>query len=422
MFKFNTMALAIAGASLVSASANAGLHYIEMTGSAQSNNVSIDYTAVGLTITQGPPRVDLPAALATVDQGGTGWPGKLRAVIDTETGFVVDFEVEFLSDHLFSADGAPQYDIRGKGRKIIPQNGVFRDGSYQHPPGLCVAGDNVVAVPGTQISDLLTAYPRPDVVASTDTLHVVHCPTIGAGPIFTTVPDVDENGDPELDDDGNQTSTTTFSQVPGTLFAGIDPTDEFLCATEKPTSLLPTENGCQGGWGDPFGILGGVGGAADGTNYVCGTGADAWWQAMGGINPEAPYAWGNGTGAGPDGEDVFCNNDMQQNLMSHAVHQYQWNHGGGTWYFNHTGSFEGGDFSVTNVQLVLDVNVDFPIPVVPGASGSAQSYQVWSFDTMLNESSSVVSGKQVPAMGAFGLAALFGGLIAVAARLRRRVA
>ena len=33
-----------------------------------------------------------------------------------------------------------------------------------------------------------------------------------------------------------------------------------------------------------------------------------------------------------------------------------------------------------------------------------------------------VTGKNVPAMGAFGLVALFGGLIAVAARLRRRVA
>ena len=33
-----------------------------------------------------------------------------------------------------------------------------------------------------------------------------------------------------------------------------------------------------------------------------------------------------------------------------------------------------------------------------------------------------VSGKNVPAMGAFGLVALFGGLVAVAARLRRRVA
>lgn len=33
-----------------------------------------------------------------------------------------------------------------------------------------------------------------------------------------------------------------------------------------------------------------------------------------------------------------------------------------------------------------------------------------------------VAGKNVPAMGAFGLAALFGGLVAVAARLRRRVA
>ena len=33
-----------------------------------------------------------------------------------------------------------------------------------------------------------------------------------------------------------------------------------------------------------------------------------------------------------------------------------------------------------------------------------------------------VTGKNVPAMGAFGLVALFGGLVAVAARLRRRVA
>ena len=38
-----------------------------------------------------------------------------------------------------------------------------------------------------------------------------------------------------------------------------------------------------------------------------------------------------------------------------------------------------------------------------------------------NQNFSYAEGKQVPAMGAFGLAALFGGLIAVAARLRRRV-
>jgi hypothetical protein len=405
MFKINTMALAITAATLASTSASAGIYYIEMSGSAQTNAVVIDQTMILRPLTQGPPRVDEPAALRTVDEGGSGWPGILKAAIDTDTGEVTEWSIEMQSDHLFSADNAQQYDIRTKGRTIVPSNGVFNDGSYKVP---CAVGDSVTAIPGTAIADLLDQYPRPDVVPSTETLHVIHCPTVAAGPYWFP--------------DGQGGLTGEFTQIPGSIYAGIDPAQGFLCATEDPTSVIPGENGCSGGWGDPFGIAGAAGGVAD-VPYICGEDPDGPPQGGStGLAPAIAYDFGTCNGAAPDGTDVFTNFAPNQNLHAHATHEYQWIHGGGTWYFSHTGSFDTNDFQVSSVQLVLDVNVDYPIPAAgAGVGGSAQSYQTWVFDTMLNESDELL-GKNVPAMGAFGLAALFGGLIAVAARLRRRVA
>lgn len=68
------------------------------------------------------------------------------------------------------------------------------------------------------------------------------------------------------------------------------------------------------------------------------------------------------------------------------------------WTLEGTPSSSGGDTFILRAQT------------------SNKSYYEVEFVT------AAVAGKNVPAMGAFGLAALFGGLIAVAARLRRTVA
>ena len=75
---------------------------------------------------------------------------------------------------------------------------------------------------------------------------------------------------------------------------------------------------------------------------------------------------------------------------------------------------------MTSVDYRLDTSITFPYGV-PSNPGLAQSYTVFTFDHLVEQSDAVDDSKNVPAMGAFGLAALFGGLVAVAARLRRRV-
>ena len=85
----------------------------------------------------------------------------------------------------------------------------------------------------------------------------------------------------------------------------------------------------------------------------------------------------------------------------------------------HTGVLGDPNFEITGVEL-YSIN-QLQVPLGQGAFAPFQSADRASFTTAVSQESFGGSSKNVPAMGAFGLAALFGGLIAVAMRLRKRV-
>ena len=72
---------------------------------------------------------------------------------------------------------------------------------------------------------------------------------------------------------------------------------------------------------------------------------------------------------------------------------------------------------MTGIEYQHDTSISFPNGI-PSNPGFAQSYTMFTFDHIVEQSDVADDSKNVPAMGAFGLAALFGGLVAVAARLR----
>ena len=86
---------------------------------------------------------------------------------------------------------------------------------------------------------------------------------------------------------------------------------------------------------------------------------------------------------------------------------------------SHTGALGDSNFEITGVEL-YSIN-QLQVPLGGGAFAPFQSADRASFTTFVSQESFGGSSKNVPAMGAFGLAALFGGLIAVAMRLRKRV-
>ncbi len=193
----------------------------------------------------------------------------------------------------------------------------------------------------------------------------------------------------------------------GSDFSALNATGA-ICGTDKPSTLAPGANGCGAQWGGfPNGFANPQ--VANGAGQVLPANA-----SIGGTSVSL-------TGANPA---LYRSVDHSQNTAGIAVHEFQGVRAGGTFTINHTGTLAGGDFAVTDVDFVHNTDIEFVIATnPPGVLGAAQSFTSFDFDTV--ESQEFVftngEGKAVPAMGTFGLAALFGGLIAVAARLRRRV-
>ena len=126
--------------------------------------------------------------------------------------------------------------------------------------------------------------------------------------------------------------------------------------------------------------------------------------------------------AGPTNPAFYGTIDRTERYNGIDVRNTQTSRAGGTFTINHTGSFAGGDFAVTSVDFYNRGNSNFPVGPLP--PGEFVTFNRSQYSTV-NSSSFTPSvddlGKNVPAMGAFGLAALFGGLVAIAARLRRRI-
>lgn len=86
---------------------------------------------------------------------------------------------------------------------------------------------------------------------------------------------------------------------------------------------------------------------------------------------------------------------------------------------SHNGVLGDPSFEITGVEL-YSIN-QLQVPLGGGNFAPFQSADRATFTTVLSQDNFGDASKNVPAMGAFGLAALFGGLVAVAMRLRKRV-
>ena len=203
----------------------------------------------------------------------------------------------------------------------------------------------------------------------------------------------------------------------------------YMCGTANALdTTIGGSNGCGRGWGpnpvttieaaaDPFTMIPanayvnpGWGGTQDRMNFVSYTPTEAAPTP-----PPPTISWGI-QGSNPE---IIGTNDATQNARALGLHHVQGVRAGGYFTINHTGT-DAASFTVTSVDYRHDTSITFPNGV-PSNPGLAQSYTVFTFDHLVEQSDAVDDSKNVPAMGAFGLAALFGGLVAVAARLRRRV-
>ncbi len=190
-------------------------------------------------------------------------------------------------------------------------------------------------------------------------------------------------------------------------FANVD-VNGVLCATDKPSTLAPGANGCGARWGGfPNGFANPQVSTRAGLYVPANYSQGGVSLSLTGVNP----AW-------------YISTDHVQNANSYGVQEFQGVRSGGNFTINHTGTLAGGDFVVTSVDYTHRSDIAFVIATnPPGVLGAAQSFTSWDFDTVNSQEFvfDAETGKNVPMMGAFGLAALFGGLVAMAARLRRKV-
>jgi hypothetical protein len=293
---------------------------------------------------------------------GCGWPGELELRLNLTTSVVEDYKMTLTGNQYFSA-AATQTDFRVAGR--------------HYRPGPDFQACNVT-----------------DGLGDGNGILKIDCSVSNAAGL------------------GRQWVTLTS---PG-----------YLCGTENALdTTIGGSNGCGRGWGpnpattieaaaDPFTMIPanasvnpGWGGHTDKMNFV-------------GVTPGATagnstITWGlQGTNA-----EVQGTTDALQNARALGLHHVQGVRSGGFFSINHTGN-DAASFQVTSIDYQHETSISFPNGI-PSNPGFAQSFTAFTFDHIVEQNDVADDSKNVPAMGAFGLAALFGGLVAVAARLRRRV-
>jgi len=401
MFKFNPLTLAVVA--LTSASlANAGTIHIQATGYAQDQKTSVQGIAGYPPFPIGP-TYTMPKLAS--EGTGPGWPANIQLALNDQTGAVKSFKVTLTGDQVFGS-GGPQYDIRMAGRNYTSPEGIETSPFCQLAPGDLDAA----TIAGTQADGSPLLSNRPAVAAG-------------------------GNGD-------GTTGKLTFHCGEGApansqFFNQLNARDG-LCATPDATSLETGVNGCSQAWN---GDLAGVSAPTQApTAQVCLS--DMWYlmsggaaagykshsmQSTDGVTASWSFDAGDGAGLVPlsnntafgvNNPTLYCSVDFYQNSVRRVEHEGRGGRAGGTITVNHTGSLAGGDFVATSIDYVQDTDIAFLN--TEGGPAAAQSFSSYEFATIVEQSNSGTA-KNVPAMGSFGLVALFGGLIAVAARLRRRV-
>lgn len=389
--KLKTLSAAVIAAVGASA-ATAGSIYIEATGFGIDQQTSVQGIP-GVSATPSTAAFQIPR----LDNygGGPGWPSSLQLIIDDTTGEVKDFTMRVLTDGVFGS-GGPQNDIRyGNGSRY------YRAGDLSSVAANCTVAPAAIDFSG----DLLNT--RPNVPGGgngdgTTGQLVFHC-------------------------DG-ATNTQFFNQL-------NDRTG--LCATDQPSVTTPGDNGCGAAWGgdlvgdqpvqtavapqtclsDAFNLN--TGNIYAGHALEGGLGVVASWNIDSG-NGDGPVDLSLFSGFGVNNAELFCSTSFYQNSVRRIEHEGRGGRSGGTIIVNHTGSLAGGDFDAVSIEYVQDTDIAFVTQAGPAA---AQSFTSYSFQTIVDQANTSTGGaKNVPAMGAFGLAALFAGLVVVATRLRRSVA
>lgn len=107
----------------------------------------------------------------------------------------------------------------------------------------------------------------------------------------------------------------------------------------------------------------------------------------------------------------FATRDRQYLYNGIDVNNTNNSRSGGTWTIQHSGAFSTGDFQVTSVDTVMYSNSNFPVGTLP--PGEFISFTHGQYTVLENQHfqpSIDDLGKNVPAMGAFGLASLLTGL------------
>ena len=400
MFKFKPLAIALATAA-ASTVASAGNIYIEANGFGVDQETSVQgipgYSSAPSTAIFQLPRLGNYG-------GGPGWPASLQLVLDDTTGVPSSFTLTLNSDQVFGS-GGPQNDIRYAGRNYTSVN-LAAAGCTAGPAGIDFSGDPLSTRPAVPAGG--------DGSGATGQL-VIHCP--GAG-------------------------VNTF------MFAQLNDRSG-LCATataSTPNSPTSAPNGCTAAWaGDPTGafVPGGYVPPASEVEVCLSDAFDTASLASGNfygveqIRPHqlktsggmtAAFTKDLGNGGGPEDLSLYtnaafpnpqleCTTNGYRNGLRIAEHQMRGGRNSGTFIIDHSGSLAGGDFQATAIKYVHDVD-----GASVGLAGpfQYQSYSEYDFAS-IEQSVSKTNAKNVPAMGAFGLAALFGGLVAVAGRLRRRL-
>lgn len=306
---------------------------------------------------------------------GSGWPAELEITLDTVTNVVSNFKMT-LTENQYFASGVLQGDVRVAGRHYTA-GPDFNSCSVTNP----IDGAD-------QILEIDCSVPTPS----------------GIGRQWIQV------------------------HSPG-----------YLCMTSEPMETNPGLNGCGIAWSGDFT---GASGSAAANPEITVIPANAKLNPSWGGYKEHAKVVGSGNMGAP-GSGSFhtqsatsidfgiqgtnaaygATGDATQNALGLVYHEVQGVRSGGKFTITHTGN-DAASFEAVSIDYRHDTDISFPTAV--GTLAYAQSYTTYDFDHIVVNQDSTASGgsgssKNVPAMGAFGLAALFGGLIAVAARLRRRV-
>lgn len=331
------------------------------------------------------PRIAAQAGAAD----GDGWATSIRVELDDITGDVLDYTMTSTQAAYFSAQGL-QHDIRPSGRAYSP-------------------GADFSCTVVNDANDADGIYRCENLPAPTTAIGVSWAVLDDVGYICGT-----------FDPTASTTNGCARGWGAGAQVAVIGAPIPTIPENARYTSnwggvgSFPTLAWQQGDPGQVFFCLDGVTFTPNGVpdEPTCTGGGDIWTFTA----PGTPY---NLQGANPV---VFVSGDAGQNANASTLHDFQGTRSGGFFEITHTGTLAGGDFVATGGSYRHLTDIAFDTADGVGV-GKAQSFTDFTFARVnLQRSIATDSSKNVPAMGAFGLAALFGGLVAVAARLRRRVA